>query len=98
MTVEDNRATIRRYRDIGLWGGLFLGLLIGVLVGGPQYREWQNPLGTWATLLTACAAVGGITGYLFTCLMTSGTGPSPNDTSDHPGDGDGGGGDGGGGD
>ena len=107
MSAEDNLKTLRRYRSYGLWGGLILGIVAGIIVGGPQFREWENPLRVWGTLLASCAAVGAIVGFFFFSLLAPGTavgshgvgGGSGADSGGGVGGGGGdGGGDGGGGD
>jgi len=74
MSVEDNLKALRRYRSYGLWGGLFFGTMVGIVIGGPQFREWENPVSTWATMIASCAAVGAIVGFFFLGLVPQSTG------------------------
>ena len=74
MSAQDKVNTLKRYRSYGLWGGLSLGIFMGVVVGGPQFREWENPLSEWGTLIVACAAVGSIVGFFFLGFLSPGAG------------------------
>jgi hypothetical protein len=102
MSAQDNLETLRRYRSYGLWGGLFLGIVIGIVIGGPQFREWENPLSVWGTLIISCAAVGAIVGFFFLSFLAPGTGGGSHGvgggSGTDSGGGDGGGGNGAGGD
>lgn len=45
---------------------------MGVVIGGPQFREWENPFSEWATLIAICAAVGAVVGFFFLGLLSPG--------------------------
>jgi len=72
-------------------------VLFGILIGGPRFREWEDPTGTWLVIIGSCAAVGAVAGYLFFTLLPGGTaatssGFGDGTGSDHGGSDDGGGG------
>lgn len=101
MSAEDNLNTRKRYSSYGLWAGLSLGIFVGVVAGGSRFREWENPLYEWGTLIVACAAVGAIVGFIFFSLVRPGldsSGVGGGSGSDGWGGHGGGDGDGGGGD
>jgi hypothetical protein len=60
-SLDRSEAVLRRYRAIGLWGGLFLGAVAGVIVTGQRWVEWTPLRSSWVVL--ASTILGAVIGY-----------------------------------
>ncbi|TWO69818.1 hypothetical protein FN976_18550 [Caenimonas sedimenti] len=60
--MQTPKATIRRFKGYGLFGGATLGVLVGILVSGPHSPEWSVVLSLAVVGGFGCG--GALIGYL----------------------------------
>jgi hypothetical protein len=79
--------TRKSYQFPWLLTGACIGIISGVLIGGTQFREWENPLTSWGILIISCTVAGGFIGFIaFSALIPSTKNKSYDGTGDAGGD------------